>query len=73
MDHESSGARFLHLSPDVQYAPNLNWGKRVSNERSFTLVLSGGGLKGLAHIGVFKALEERGLFPGSWWARASDR
>ena len=30
---------------------------------SFTLVLSGGGLKGLAHIGVFKALEERGLVP----------
>ena len=31
---------------------------------SFTLVLSGGGLKGLAHIGVFRALEERGLVPG---------
>ena len=30
---------------------------------SFTLVLSGGGLKGLAHIGVFRALEERGLVP----------
>jgi len=30
---------------------------------SFTLVLSGGGLKGLAHIGVFQALEERGLVP----------
>ena len=30
----------------------------------FTLVLSGGGLKGLAHIGVLKALEERGLEPG---------
>jgi NTE family protein len=29
----------------------------------FTLVLSGGGLKGLAHIGVLKALEERGLEP----------
>ncbi len=29
----------------------------------FTLVLSGGGLKGLAHIGVFRALEERGLVP----------
>ena len=32
-------------------------------DRSFTLVLSGGGLKGLAHIGVFRALEERGLVP----------
>ncbi len=30
----------------------------------FTLVLSGGGLKGLAHIGVLKALDERGLQPG---------
>ncbi|HEU5169839.1 MAG TPA: patatin-like phospholipase family protein [Gemmatimonadales bacterium] len=29
----------------------------------FSLVLSGGGLKGLAHIGVFRALEERGLVP----------
>lgn len=29
----------------------------------FTLVLSGGGLKGLAHIGVFRALEERGFTP----------
>ena len=29
----------------------------------FTLVLSGGGLKGLAHIGVFRALEARGLKP----------
>lgn len=28
-----------------------------------TLVLGGGGLKGLAHIGVFRALEERGLEP----------
>lgn len=31
--------------------------------RPFTLVLSGGGLKGLAHIGVLRALEERGLVP----------
>lgn len=29
----------------------------------FSLVLSGGGLKGLAHIGVFRALDERGLEP----------
>jgi NTE family protein len=29
----------------------------------FTLVLSGGGMKGLAHIGVLAALEERGLVP----------
>lgn len=30
---------------------------------AFSLVLSGGGLKGLAHIGVLRALEERGLQP----------
>ncbi|HEY8257486.1 MAG TPA: patatin-like phospholipase family protein [Gemmatimonadales bacterium] len=35
----------------------------MNPERPFTLVLSGGGLKGLAHIGVFRALEERGLSP----------
>lgn len=29
----------------------------------FTLVLSGGGMKGLAHIGVLRALHERGLVP----------
>ncbi len=35
----------------------------MNPDRPFTLVLSGGGLKGLAHIGVFRALEERGLVP----------
>jgi len=33
------------------------------NSPPFSLVLSGGGLKGLAHIGVFRALEEHGLEP----------
>ncbi len=45
------------------YAPHPNPGKRVIPDRPFTLVLSGGGLKGLAHIGVLRALEERGLVP----------
>jgi NTE family protein len=45
------------------YARHLNPGKRVNPDRPFTLVLSGGGLKGLAHIGVLRALEERGLVP----------
>lgn len=35
----------------------------MNPDRPFTLVLSGGGLKGLAHIGVLRALEERGLVP----------
>src|SRR5947209_18425753 len=29
----------------------------------YTLVLGGGGMKGLAHIGVLQALTERGLLP----------
>ena len=36
----------------------------MSFRSPFTLVLSGGGVKGLAHIGVLQALEERGLVPG---------
>ncbi len=32
-------------------------------QRNFSLVLGGGGLKGLAHIGVLQALEEAGLRP----------
>ena len=35
----------------------------MSLREPFSLVLSGGGLKGLAHIGVLKALEERDLSP----------
>jgi NTE family protein len=35
----------------------------VKQATQFSLVLSGGGLKGLAHIGVFRALEESGLVP----------
>lgn len=72
----------MHLA--VRYSRNLFRCKRVSPDRPFTLVLSGGGLKGLAHIGVFRALEERGLTPnlvvgtsigsligGAWAAGAS--
>jgi NTE family protein len=32
-------------------------------KRNYTLVLGGGGLKGLAHVGVLKALEERDFLP----------
>ena len=53
----------LAICRGVRYARNLSRGKRVSPERPFSLVLSGGGLKGLAHIGVLRALEERGLVP----------
>lgn len=35
----------------------------MTTTRSFTLVLGGGGMKGLAHIGVLAALEQRGWQP----------
>ena len=63
LDHTAGGARFLQILPGEGYAGHLNPGKRVIPDRPFTLVLSGGGLKGLAHIGVLRALEERGLVP----------
>lgn len=37
--------------------------ERKSHHFKFGLVLSGGGAKGFAHVGVLKALEEYGLFP----------
>ncbi len=33
------------------------------DQRKFSLVLSGGGLKGLSHVGVFRAQEEHGMSP----------
>src|SRR3989454_8533341 len=35
----------------------------LKSDTRFTLVLGGGGMKGLAHIGVLQALTERGLLP----------
>src|SRR5437016_13163086 len=35
----------------------------VKSDTRFTLVHGGGGMKGLAHIGVLQALTERGLLP----------
>jgi len=51
------------ISTGEGYARHLNPGKQMNPDRPFTLVLSGGGLKGLAHIGVLRALEERRLVP----------
>lgn len=42
----------------------------MQNEQTYGLVLSGGGVRGLAHIGVIKALEEHGIYP-SYIAGAS--
>ena len=38
----------------------------VSTPKRFALVLGGGGLKGFAHIGVLRALQERGLVPSTY-------
>ena len=35
----------------------------MNKDTRFSLVLGGGGMKGLAHIGVLQALTERGLYP----------
>ena len=51
------------MVPGRGYAGILRPGNHVTPNRPFTLVLSGGGLKGLAHIGVLRALDERGLMP----------
>src|SRR6266705_2240703 len=47
----------LGVSPSGQAADLLK------SDTRFTLVLGGGGMKGLAHIGVLQALTERGLVP----------
>ena len=36
---------------------------QVLKEKTIGLVLSGGGLKGMAHIGIIKALNERDIYP----------
>ncbi len=48
--------------------PYFTLGQTIDNEKQFVrqkigLVLSGGGAKGLAHIGVIKVLEEEGIRP----------
>lgn len=32
-------------------------------ESTYGIVRSGGGIRGLAHVGVIKALEEEGIYP----------
>ena len=46
------------------YFPNpMQKIQKASAPRKIALVLGGGGLKGFAHIGVLRALEERGIAP----------
>src|SRR5881296_4771278 len=44
-------------------SPSGQAASHVNNQTQFTLVLGGGGMKGVAHIGVIQALTERGLVP----------
>jgi len=61
-------SKWLKNRDNVQ-VHHLEWNKppdriaRFINRKAFGLVLGGGGARGLAHIGVFKALEERGIKP----------
>lgn len=61
-------SKWLAERKDVQ-VHHLEWNKppdriaRFINREAFGLVLGGGGARGLAHVGVFRALEERGIKP----------
>ncbi|MEO5670056.1 MAG: patatin-like phospholipase family protein, partial [Ramlibacter sp.] len=51
--------RHVHIRPDLE----RDWGRlaRVVSGHATGLVLSGGGARGFAHLGVLKALEEAGV------------
>ena len=61
-------SKWLEGRDNVQ-VHHLDWNKypdriaRFINRKAFGLVLGGGGARGLAHVGVFRALEERGIKP----------
>ncbi len=44
-------------------SPSGQAANHVNSQTRFTLVLGGGGMKGVAHVGVLQALTERGLVP----------
>ena len=52
-------ARHIHVRPDLE----RDWGRlaRIVSGNATGLVLSGGGARGFAHLGVIKALEEAGI------------
>src|SRR3989442_6500445 len=52
-----STTTLLGGSPSGQAAGHVN------NQTQFTLVLGGGRMKGVPHVGVLQALTERGLVP----------
>ena len=52
-------ARHFHVRPDVPR--DMQRIARILSGRSVGLVLSGGGARGFAHVGVIRALEEAGI------------
>lgn len=54
-DDDSVSAPLPSLVPDTATLPKISGRERVG------LVLSGGGAKGIAHVGVIKALEENDI------------
>src|SRR6267143_1542466 len=58
-----SSARLGATTTLLGGSPSGQAAGHVNNQTQFTLVLGGGGMKGVAHVGVLQALTERGLVP----------
>src|SRR6266545_6488726 len=58
-----SSARLGATTTLLGGSPSGQAADHVNNQTRFTLVLGGGGMKGVAHVGVLQALTERGLVP----------
>ncbi len=56
-----SGHLHLRLGPDGVAAPDMARLARMQARQATGLVLAGGGARGLAHLGVWRALRERGI------------
>ncbi len=57
MTHPPQAPMTSHVAPLDPFRPNT---------RRIALVLGGGGMKGFAHIGVMRAIEELGITPSVW-------
>ena len=54
---------FLSIAFNHAFAQSLKSGASKNDRPKIGLVLSGGGAKGIAHVGVLKAMEEAGIRP----------
>lgn len=55
--------RYLHLFFVILFCTNIAFAQGDNDRPKVGLVLSGGGAKGLAHIGILRAMEKAGLTP----------